>query len=437
MSDNRFRVAIIGGGIGGLCLAQGLKKAGIEVALYERDRSATARLQGYRIHISPRGSRALHDCLPSGLYEAFVATCGASGGRFRFLNEQMAELAGFEEEPGDDVIARHHSASRITLRQVLLAGLADVVHFDKAFTHYVEEPDGPIRLDFEDESTAFCDVLVGADGGNSAVRRQLLPHAQRIDTGVVGIAGKLMLTDENRPKVPPSLLRGAGLVLAAGRCSMFIAPHQFGERVVPALGAIGGNDEAWMLRPGALFDNTTSYLMWAYGGFRADMEKRQRLEDCSVEELRTMVVSLIARWHSDFQTMVGLSDPASISVLPIRTSVPVEAWETKRITLIGDAIHSMTPYRGIGANVALRDANTLCAQLDAARAGACHLDRAIGAYEEEMRVYGFAAVRGSLKAMRAAVAEKGVGFRLTKLALRTINLLPPLRRRFLAAFAEE
>jgi 2-polyprenyl-6-methoxyphenol hydroxylase-like FAD-dependent oxidoreductase len=115
----------------------------------------------------------------------------------------------------------------------------------------------------------------------------------------------------------------------------------------------------------------------------------------------------------------------------------VEPWETKRITLIGDAIHSMTPYRGIGANVALRDANTLCAQLEAARAGELSLEGAIHAYEKEMRIYGFAAVRGSLKAMQAAVAEKGVGFYLMKLVLRTFSVLPPLRRRLFAAFAED
>ena len=59
-----LHVIVIGGGIGGLCLAQGLKRAGISVAVYERDRTLTDRLQGYRVHINPSGSRALHACLP-------------------------------------------------------------------------------------------------------------------------------------------------------------------------------------------------------------------------------------------------------------------------------------------------------------------------------------------------------------------------------------
>jgi salicylate hydroxylase len=437
MPEKPFSVAIVGGGIGGLCLAQGLKKAGIQVAVYERDRVRNERLQGYRIHISPVGSRALYECLPPKLYQTFVATCGVSGGRFRFLSEQMEELLAFELQSGNDRVDRHYSASRITLRQVLLAGLDKVVHFDKAFVSYAEEPDGRIRLYFEDGLSAACDLLVGADGVSSRVRKQFLPGAQPIDTGVIGIAGKLMLTDKNRTKTPPSVLHGTGLVMASGRCSMFLALQEFGDRVHPAAGAIGGHDEGYALEPGSLFDNTTSYLMWAYGGYRADIEKDSKLAVLKGEELKALVLRLIARWHPDFQTMVRLSDPASLNVLRIRTSVPVDRWETRPVTLIGDAIHSMTPYRGIGANVALRDASVLCSNLIPALKGERTIQEAVRDYEEKMRIYGFAAVRASLKAMQQAVANKGFAFRFTKLAFRAINAFPPLKRAFLAKLEDE
>ena len=68
-----MRVVIIGGGISGLCLAQGLGKAGIAATVYERDRSRAERLDRYRLHISPAGSRALHACLPAGAWREFVA----------------------------------------------------------------------------------------------------------------------------------------------------------------------------------------------------------------------------------------------------------------------------------------------------------------------------------------------------------------------------
>jgi 2-polyprenyl-6-methoxyphenol hydroxylase-like FAD-dependent oxidoreductase len=76
MNGRSFHVVIAGGGLGGLCLAQGLKKAGVSVAVYERDRTRTDRLQGYRIHIDPNGSRALYECLPANLFEAFDSTGG-------------------------------------------------------------------------------------------------------------------------------------------------------------------------------------------------------------------------------------------------------------------------------------------------------------------------------------------------------------------------
>ena len=53
-----LQVLISGGGIGGLTLAQGLKKSGVSVAVYERDRTTTDRVQGYRVHINPAGSLA-------------------------------------------------------------------------------------------------------------------------------------------------------------------------------------------------------------------------------------------------------------------------------------------------------------------------------------------------------------------------------------------
>ena len=58
-------------------------------------------------------------------------------------------------------------------------------------------------------------------------------------------------------------------------------------------------------------------------------------------------------------TGVGLADPTTISYLPVRASVPISPWRTQRITLLGDAIPSMTPYRGIGVNVAIKDAASL------------------------------------------------------------------------------
>jgi 2-polyprenyl-6-methoxyphenol hydroxylase-like FAD-dependent oxidoreductase len=61
------------------------------------------------------------------------------------------------------------------------------------------------------------------------------------------------------------------------------------------------------------------------------------------------------------------SDPSTCFPINIRTSLPIAPWPTSAITMLGDAIHTMTPGRGVGANTALRDAALLCRNLIAVR----------------------------------------------------------------------
>ncbi len=59
-----LRVAAAGGGLGGLCLAQGLLRTGADVTVYERDASLASQRQGYRLHVDARAGLALQACLP-------------------------------------------------------------------------------------------------------------------------------------------------------------------------------------------------------------------------------------------------------------------------------------------------------------------------------------------------------------------------------------
>ena len=179
MTKRQFHVGIVGGGIGGLCLAQGLKKAGIRVSVFERDRARRDRLQGYRIHISPKGSRSLHKCLPHHLFKAFVETCGGEGNSFRFLTERMEELLTLDLRGEDHPVERHRSASRITLRQILLSGLDEVVHFHKMFERYDIASDGQIIMHFADGTNplAMCSLERMAAVPASANSICLMPSA--------------------------------------------------------------------------------------------------------------------------------------------------------------------------------------------------------------------------------------------------------------------
>jgi 2-polyprenyl-6-methoxyphenol hydroxylase-like FAD-dependent oxidoreductase len=197
MSSTSPRVLVIGAGTGGLALAQGLVEAGIDVQVFERDALRTDGLHGYRVGIDPDGSRALHALLPPALYDTFVATCARAPRWFNMLTEQLREVLTLEIPVHNDPVESEKSVSRMTLRQVLMTGLEDVITFGKVFTHFDRHTDGTVTAHFADGSSATGDLLVGADGAGSRVRRQYLPQARQEDTGIIAIAGKLLITPES------------------------------------------------------------------------------------------------------------------------------------------------------------------------------------------------------------------------------------------------
>src|SRR5260370_6043233 len=164
---------IIGGGLGGLCLAQGLRKSGMSVAVYERDMSVGFRGQGYRIGIKDAGSDALRDCLPTDLYDLCVATSIVSATRMVLMDHQLNVAKAWSITHGGSGFG----VNRLTLREILLTGLDDIVRFGTTFERYAQEAGGRIRAHFADGTSAVGDLLVGADGTRSVVRRQLLPDS--------------------------------------------------------------------------------------------------------------------------------------------------------------------------------------------------------------------------------------------------------------------
>lgn len=102
-------------------------------------------------------------------------------------------------------------------------------------------------------------------------------------------------------------------------------------------------------------------MFWAFAA------KRERYgaqwESLTPTELHDLAVRMTTGWAPELRRLVTESDPSTATLIPIRTSVPVPHWQTTTITLLGDAIHCMTPFAGIGANTALRDAQLLCRAL--------------------------------------------------------------------------
>jgi 2-polyprenyl-6-methoxyphenol hydroxylase-like FAD-dependent oxidoreductase len=434
------RVIIIGAGTGGLCLAHGLQRAGIDVAVYERDRTRTDGLQGYRVGIDADGTRSLHACLPPEIFEIFLATCARPPRSFTMVTEQLDELLSLDLPQDHDPITSEKSVSRMTLRQVLLTGLDDVVHFDKTFTHYQQHQDGTVTAWFSDGTSATADLLVGADGSNSPVRKQYLPHAKLRNSGIVGIAGKIPLTDANRNLLPEKIFNGVTMVMAPRGFFSIIHVMEFPWRDgKPALAA--GSDQDLLERwPGLHFDNTRDYLMWGMGA--ASQNLPPNILQLRGEALLPIALDVTRSWSLTFRELQRQTDPTTCFPLNIRTSERLGPWPTSNVTLIGDAIHTMTPGRGVGANTALRDAALLCQQIVAARDGRTALLAGVAAYEAEMRAYAFDAVEKSLEQMdgRALVHKPFIGRAVTGLSragMRFVNHLPPLKRRMTASLQEE
>ncbi|GAA4487258.1 FAD-dependent monooxygenase [Actinoallomurus oryzae] len=375
-------VVIVGAGLGGLCLAQGLRRSGVSFAVYEGDRSLTSRPQGYRIHIDGQGDQALAQVLPAELHRLFRATAGVPRTRTPVFDDQLTRLTVLE--PADDGV--HLAVNRLTLRQILLSGVRDSVAFGKRLTRYGSAADGRVTAYFSDGTRATGDVLVAADGVNSPVRRQYLPHARVVDTGLRQLYGKVPLDDRTRELFLPDMHAVFTPIIGPNKNYVGVAPVQYPEPVARATAR---------LAPGVRLTDTTDYMTCSFGSRPEFLPAAdEELYAMSGEQLREMTLRMIRDWHPRVRRIIEHWQPDTVFPLTLRTSVPIDPWATTNVTLLGDAIHAMSPAAGVGANTALRDAANLTTALGKVAHGE-PLIPALAAYEAEMIDYGFAAVRTS------------------------------------------
>jgi 2-polyprenyl-6-methoxyphenol hydroxylase-like FAD-dependent oxidoreductase len=383
-----LRVLIAGGGIGGLCLAQGLRKAGVETQVFERDASAVVRGQGFRFRVDADGDAALAACLPTNLYALYRATSSRPvEPPAAAYDSQMQEV--FRMPPRAAGAAQHMSVNRRTLREALMGGLDGSIQFGHALTR-VEQSGDNVTAFFANGATAVGDVLVAADGIGSVVRRQMLPDAEPLDTGMRCIYGTTPL-DRNLLEALPEIF-STGFVPFAGPEGRTLAMGMFRARRPMMQAAMG-------LAPDVRLTPVRDYMMWLCVAPRdafAMTEKDLRAADCAA--LHRKALELTEGWHESLRLVLKRAEVATLFQLAIRTSLPVAAWPTTRVTLLGDAIHAMTPAGGIGANTAMRDGALLAKLLGEAARGERDWLSAIAQYEAEMRSYGFAAARQSLEA---------------------------------------
>ncbi len=315
------RVAIIGGGIGGLTAANALSRAGIEVAVYE----AAAELKeiGAGVALHPNAMRVLRaigvegDVRKVAGRSQWQTARNWKTGRVISRSSRREQSAAFGLEGA--------TVHRADLLDVLAGALpAGVVHLGKRCTEVL--PDGDVAVArFADGSEAEAGVIVGADGIHSAVRTSLFgPDAPRF-------TGKICY----RSVIPVSAVRGTR---PSTDGSQWFGPH--------------GTIVLYPLRGEELINVVCHYDDEGY-------RHESWVAECSREE----VLGRYAGWHESLLRLFAAGDTWYKWALYDRDPIP--RWTRGRATLLGDAAHPMLPYLGQGACQALEDGAVLATALSA------------------------------------------------------------------------
>ena len=398
----KLNVVIVGAGLGGLCLAQALRRLNVDVAVFERDRTPWDRPQGYRLHLDSDGINAIHQSLPPALYELFDATSMKPLSFTTIVDTALAvqrrvpddEHGGTQENSFQGAPA-HMNVNRATLRQLLLTGLDDCVHFGKKLTHYDADENG-VTAYFEDGTKVTGDVLVGADGIRSAVRKQRLPLAKTHDSGIRAIYGRIPMVDAVNLVTEQVCSDTFTVALDSRKLFLGLGPVVFPTR--PELAAS-------QMFPLVRLRPQDDYLVCIIGG-RKELfgHEDSQLSAMSSAELQMLSLGVTKEWPEATRAILRAADATSFFFVEMHTSVPCDLSKPENVTLLGDAIHAMTPTLGRGANIAMRDGALLAGYLGEVVHGRKMLAQALSEYESAMSAYGFDVVRQS-----AAMGARLVG----------------------------
>jgi salicylate hydroxylase len=334
------RIALIGAGIGGLAAALALLRAGADVQVFEQARVLGEVGAGLTLS---RG--AIGCCVHLGI-EAPLRRYLAPAAGFAYLHYKTgahlpmppapAHTAG--QEPHDGHIyrpdlhailvdaVRHHGAERIVLGKKLEA---------------VEQGAEGVAARFTDGEAVRADVLIGADGARSAVRRAVFGEGLPAFTGK--IAYRFMLPAEE----------AGAFAEVGGPACLFVGHGQVFNRYLVSRGRL--LNCVGLLRSEA----------WAEDGWNCP---------ATVDEL----LAAFQGWHPSVLSLMARAPAQRLIKWGIFARAPRETWVRGRVALLGDAAHPMQPFLGLGAAMAIEDGTVL------GRAFAAHdaIDEALAAYQK-------------------------------------------------------
>lgn len=330
-----MRVALLGAGIGGLALAGGLVRAGIEVTVYER--SAELSTGGFGLSLFPNGLHAL-DLLGSGPEVRALASSELPSLPGGIRDQHGRWLTRLDAEAVEHTLAEALVVERHRLHEVLARTCGDRIRFSVAVDTVTDD-----AVEFADGTReSGFDLVIGADGIRSTVRRGWPGNTAAHFAGYHAWRGMTWR---------PVELDGIGEIWGPGR--------RFGIAPLP--------------------DGRVYWFATANGN-AADPPAG------TPETVR----AAFAGWHRDITRVLDSATAEETHSLPIEELRPdLKAFVHGRRVLIGDAAHAMTPNLGQGANQALEDAAQLirCLTLvaDQPRISASAFDSVLGRYDRSRR----------------------------------------------------